>query len=149
MTEDAVTPEGRVEGLPLWYFVMAGLLVASQDISTEFTDRYEWVSYIPLGLVLVHLVLWFTVFRRRARYWKAVLRSPAARLLALGLALLRVALGFALQRLYSGNHEHLILAVTMFVVVPASAYCDQLLILRTLRRGGVRAGDSGTLAKAE
>jgi hypothetical protein len=133
----------RIEGLPGWYFVLTGLLVASADGVREFQSRYPWVALVPLVITLVYVGLWFGVLRRRARYWRAVLRSPKVRLLAIGLAVLRMLIGIALPRLYAGPHEHLILAATMLILVPASAWSCQWLILRTLR--GQPAADRGAV----
>jgi hypothetical protein len=123
-----------VRGLPLWYLVLAGVLVASYDICQEFPPGNPARTLLPLGIVALHLGLWFGVLRRRMGYTRAVLRSPKARVLAIGLVLVRVALGLALTRLYTGAHEHLVLGVIMLVVVPVSTWCDQWLILRALRR---------------
>lgn len=128
----------RVEGVPVWYFALAGALVASGDLVREYQSAHPWVLYVPTALVFVHLGLWFTVLKQRRRYWKAVVRSPKARVLAVCLAVLRVALGMALASLYAGPHEHLILGLTMLVVVPVSAWIDQTLILRALRNGSKR-----------
>jgi hypothetical protein len=123
-----------IRGLPLWYLVLAGVLVASYDVCQEFPPGSSARTLVPLGILALHLGLWFGVLRRRMRYTRAVLRSPKARALAIVLVLVRVALGLALTQLYTGAYEHLVLGVIMLVVVPASAWCDQWLILRALRR---------------
>jgi hypothetical protein len=121
-----------VQGLPLWYLVLAGVLVASYDISHEFPSPAR--TLVPLGILLLHLVLWGSVLRRRMAYTRAVLRSPRTRLLAIGLALLRALLSVLLGHLYTGPHPHLVTGLIMLVVVPVGIWCDQWLILRTLRR---------------
>lgn len=58
MPETTIPPgNGTVEGLPGWYFVLVGLLVASNELSLQFSDRYSWVAVLPLVLVAVHLTL--------------------------------------------------------------------------------------------
>ena len=129
----------RIQGLPVWYMALAGVLVASYDISQEFPSGSPARALAPLGILLLHLVLWVSVLRRRMRYTRAVLRSARTRLLALGLAVLRAALGLLLGRLYTGPHPHLVIGLIMLVIVPVGIWCDQWLILRTLRREGERA----------
>jgi hypothetical protein len=73
------------------------------------------------------------------RYTRAVLRSARTRLLAIGLAVLRALLGVLLGHLYTGPHRYLVIGLIMLVVVPAGIWCDQWLILRTLRRESERA----------
>src|SRR2546423_6975699 len=90
---------GRIQGLPGWYFVLVGLLVASNDLSLQFSDRYAWVALLPLVLVAVHLVLWFTLLSRRRKYLRAVWRSKQALALVAVLFTLRLLLQLGLGRL--------------------------------------------------
>ncbi len=138
MTAIADRPDQRIQGLPGWYVVLAGVLVASYDISKEFPHGSPARGLVPLGILLLHLVLWVSVLRRRMRYTRAVLRSPRTRLLAIGLALLRASLGVLLGHLYTGPHRHLAIGLIMLVVVPVGIWGDQWLILRTLRRESER-----------
>ncbi len=133
-----------VRGLPVWYMVLAGALVASFDISYEFPSDSPARRLVPLGVLLVHLVLWASVLRQRMRYTRAVLRSPRTRLLAIGLALVRALLSLLLGHLYAGPHRHLAIGLIMLVVVPVGIWCDQWLILRTLRRESERAAARAT-----
>ncbi|WP_279583035.1 hypothetical protein [Fodinicola feengrottensis] len=71
----------QVKGLPVGYFVLAGLLVASFDISQQFSSQYPLVGLLPLVIVAAHLTLWFTLLSRRRQYIRAVWRSPRARML--------------------------------------------------------------------
>ncbi len=71
----------QVRGLPVWYFVMAGLLVASFDISQQFASRHPLIAVLPLAFAAVHVTLWFTLLSRRRQYLRSVWRSPRARLL--------------------------------------------------------------------
>ncbi len=132
-------PDQPIQGLPVWYLVLAGALVASFDISQEFPRGSLARGLVPLAVLLLHLVLWVSVLRRRMRYTRAVLRSPRTRLLAFGLAVLRGLLGVLIGHLYTGPHPHLVVGLIMLVVVPAGIWCDQWLILRTLRRESERA----------
>jgi hypothetical protein len=141
MTDAADQPDRPIQGLPGWYLVLAGALVASYDISHEFPSGSPARGLVPLGILLLHLVLWISVLRRRMRYTRAVLRSPRTRLLAIGLAVLRALLGMLLGHLYTGPHPHLVIGLIMLVVVPAGIWCDQWLILRTLRRESQRAAE--------
>jgi hypothetical protein len=131
-------PDRQIQGLPVWYLVLAGALVASFDISHEFPSGSPARRLVPLGILLLHLVLWVSVLGRRMRYTRAVLRSPRTRLLAIGLAVLRAALGMLLGHLYTGPHSHLVIGLIMLVVVPVGIWCDQWLILRSLLREGWR-----------
>jgi hypothetical protein len=139
MTATADRPDQPIQGLPMWYLVLAGALVASYDISQEFPSGSPARGLVPLGILLLHLVLWASVLRRRMRYTRAVLRSARTRLLAIGLAVLRALLSVLLGALYTGPHPHLVIGLIMLVVVPAGIWCDQWLILRTLRRESERA----------
>ena len=139
MTVTVDRPDERIQALPVWYLVLAGALVASFDISQEFPSGSPARRLVPLGIVLLHLVLWVSVLRRRMRYTRAVLRSPRTRLLAIGLGVLRGLLGVLLGQLYTGPHRHLVIGLIMLVVVPVGIGVDQWLILRTLRREGERA----------
>src|SRR5689334_18348343 len=69
-------------GFPVWYVVLAGVLVASFDISHEFPSDSPARRLVPLGILLLHLALWASVLRQRMRYTRAVLRSARTRLLA-------------------------------------------------------------------
>jgi hypothetical protein len=134
-----VPADKRVEGLPAWYFVLAGMLVASYDISNQFQDRYSWVALLPLVLVVVHLALWFTVLSRRRQYLRAIWRSPQALALAAGLFVLRLGLQFGLTRLNDAtspahSYSHLITGLVMLVFTSAGAWFDQWLILRTINK---------------
>jgi hypothetical protein len=122
----------------VWYLVLAGVLVASYDISQEVPSGSPARGLVPLGILLLHLVLWVSVLRQRMRYTRAVLRSPRTRLLAIGLAVLRGLLSVLLGHLYTGPHPHLVIGLIMLVVVPVGIWCDQWLILRTLRRESER-----------
>ncbi|MEV4518411.1 hypothetical protein AB0K00_56820 [Dactylosporangium sp. NPDC049525] len=147
MTTAADQSDQRIQGLPVWYLVLAGALVASYDISHEAPSGSPARSLLPLGILLLHLVLWVSVLRRRFRYTRAVLRSPRTRVLAIGLAVMRGLFSMLLGRLYTGPHPHLVIGLLMFVVVPVGIWCDQWLILRVLRREHERAtapADSAT-----
>ncbi len=141
MTATVDQLDQRIQGLPVWYLVLAGVLVASYDISQEFPSGSPARGLVPVGILLLHLVLWVTVLRRRMRYTRAVLRSPRTRLLAIGLAVLRGLLSVLLGHLYTGPHGHLVIGLIMLVVVPVGIWCDQWLILRTLRRESERAAE--------
>ena len=139
MTATVDRPDQRIQALPGWYLVLAGVLVASFDISHEFPSGSPARGLVPLGILLLHLVLWVSVLRRRMRYTRAVLRSPRTRLLAFGLAVLRGLLSVLLGHLYTGPHPHLVIGLIMLVVVPVGIWCDQWLILRTLHAESARA----------
>src|SRR5690349_13885317 len=113
--------EGRIDGLPGWYFVLAGLLVASNDLSLQFSDRYAWVALLPLVLVAVHLVLWFTMLSRRRRYLRAVWRSKRALVLVAALFAARLLLQVGLARLTDEtaplhSYRHLVVGLVMLVL---------------------------------
>jgi hypothetical protein len=134
--EQATSP---VTGLPVWYFVLAGLLVASFDIGQQYAGQYPWLAALPLAVGAVHLTLWFTLLSRRRRYIRSVWRSPRARLLVVGLALARVGLQLGLTRLADEvaplhTYAHLIMGLVMLVLITAGAWFDQWLILRTLNK---------------
>ncbi len=131
--------EGRIEGLPGWYFVLVGLLVASNDLSSQFSDRYGWVALLPLVLVAVHLTLWFTLLSRRRRYLRAVWRSKQALALVAVLFTLRLLLQVGLAKLTDEtaplhSYRHLVIGLVMLVVTTAAGWFDQWLILRVVNR---------------
>lgn len=139
--DDAVadTRPGKIEGLPGWYFLLVGLLVASNDLSLQFSDRYHWVAFLPIALLAVHLTLWFTLLSRRRKYLRAVWRSKQALALVAVLFALRLGLQFGLAKLTDSaaplhSYTHLILGLVMLVVTTAGAWFDQWLILRVVNR---------------
>jgi len=140
MPEAATRPDGgKIEGLPGWYFALVGLLVASNDLSLQFSDRYSWVAVLPLVLVAVHLTLWFTLLSRRRRYLRAVWRSKQALALVAVLFALRLGLQFGLAKLTDEaaplhSYRHLVIGLAMLVVTTAGAWFDQWLILRVVNR---------------
>ncbi len=127
----------EIQGLPVWYFVMVGLLAGSGDISRQFRDSHPWVVVLPLVLVGVHFVLWLAVLRRRAKYVRAVWRSPKALALAVTLFVCRMLMGVGLGVLgQSGvlhQYRHLVMGLAMVGLTTGGAWFDQWLILRTLR----------------
>ncbi|MEV6443175.1 hypothetical protein [Amycolatopsis sp. NPDC051716] len=131
--------EGPIEGLPGWYFVLVGLLVASNDLSRQFSDRYGWVALLPLVLVAVHLTLWFTLLSRRRRYLRSVWRSKQALALVAVLFTVRLLLQFGLAKLTDEaaplhSYTHLVIGLVMLVVTTAGAWFDQWLVLRVVNR---------------
>jgi uncharacterized membrane protein len=138
-TAGARPVEGKIEGLPGWYFVLVGLLVASNDLSLQFSDRYGWVVFLPLVVLAVHLTLWFTLLSRRRRYLRAVWRSKQALALVAVLFALRLLLQVGLAKLTDEaaplhSYTHLIIGLVMLVVTTAGAWFDQWLILRVVNR---------------
>jgi hypothetical protein len=129
----------QVRGLPVWYFGLAGLLVASFDVSQQFSANYPLIGLVPLVLVAVHLTLWFTLLSRRRQYIRSVWRSPRARLLVIGLAGFRLLLQLGLTRLTDGaaplhTYAHLIMGLALLVLTSTGAWFDQWLILRTVNK---------------
>src|ERR1700742_176744 len=92
----------QVTGLPAWYFVLAGLLVASFDVSEQFRSRYPLVAALPLVLIAVHITLWFALLSRRRRYIRSVWRTPRARLLVVLLFAVRLLLQLVLTQVTNG-----------------------------------------------
>ncbi|WP_290054661.1 hypothetical protein [Amycolatopsis solani] len=140
MPEPTIPPgNGKIEGLPGWYFVLVGLLVASNDLSLQFSDRHSWVAVLPLVLVAVHLTLWFTLLSRRRKYLRAIWRSKQALALVAVLFALRLGLQFGLAKLTDEaaplhSYRHLVIGLAMLVVTTAGAWFDQWLILRVVNR---------------
>ncbi|HEX4226523.1 MAG TPA: hypothetical protein VHZ97_29435 [Pseudonocardiaceae bacterium] len=131
--------EPQVKGLPAWYFLLAGLLVASFDISQQFSSRYPLVGLLPLAILAVHLTLWFTLLSRRRQYIRSVWRSPRARLLVVLLVGVRLLLQLGLTRLTDSaaplhSYAHLIMGLALMVLTTAGAWFDQWLILRTVNK---------------
>jgi hypothetical protein len=129
----------QVKGLPNWYFLMAGLLVASFDISQQFSSAYPLIALLPLVLVAVHLTLWFTLLSRRRRYIRSVWRTPRARLLVVALVVIRLLLQLILTRTIDTaaplhSYAHLIMGLALMVLTTAGAWFDQWLILRTVNK---------------
>lgn len=137
-----------VRGLPIWYFGMAGLLVASFDIGQQFGAQHPLIKALPLALAAVHITLWCTLLSRRRRYIRSVWRSPRARLLVVALAGTRLLLDLGLTRLTDGaaplhTYAHLIMALALLVLTTTGAWFDQWLILRTVNKGGNEGGNMG------
>jgi hypothetical protein len=136
--------EKQVEGLPVWYFVLAGSLVASFDIGQHFsTSHPTFAAALPLVLVTAHVTLWFTVLSRRREFIRSVWRSKQARLLTVGLLVIRIGLQLALTRVIDGaapahDYKHLIMGLTLLVLFTVGAWFDQWLILRTLNKSSDR-----------
>jgi hypothetical protein len=116
--------------------VLAGLLVSSGDVSAQYSDQHPWIMVLPAGLIVVHLVLWLVMLRRRRAYLRAVLRSRLALALAVALLAVRTVVAFGIAAWAGGLQEyrHLVLAVAMFAVTMAGGWFDQWLILRSLGR---------------
>ncbi|GLY53141.1 hypothetical protein Lesp01_67970 [Lentzea sp. NBRC 102530] len=131
--------EPQVKGLPPWYFVLAGALVASFDLSQQFIVTHPAVAALPLVLVTAHVIVWFTVLSRRREFIRSVWRSKRARLLAAALFAVRMVLQLVLTRLVDSSaplhsYAHLIMGLALLVLTTAGAWFDQWLILRTLNK---------------
>jgi hypothetical protein len=131
--------EQQVRGLPAWYFALAGLLVASFDISQQFDAEYPLIRVLPLALGAVHITLWFTLLSRRRNYLRSVWRSPRARLLVVALFGIRILLEVVLDRVTDQvaplhTYAHLIMALALLVLTTTGAWFDQWLILRTVHK---------------
>jgi hypothetical protein len=131
--------DGKIEGLPGWYFLLVGLLVAGNDLSLQFSDRHAWVALLPLVLVAVHLALWFTMLSRRRRYLRAVWRSKQALALVAVLVAVRLLLQVGLAKLTGSvaplhSYTHLVIGSAMLVLTTAGAWFDQWLVLRVVNR---------------
>jgi hypothetical protein len=136
----ARTPEQQqVEGLPVWYFVLAGSLVASFDISQQFSPAHPAVAILPVVLAVAHIALWFTVLSRRREFIRSVWRSRQARLLAVLLFAVRLGLQLVLTRVLDEtaplhSYAHLVMGLALMVLTTVGAWFDQWLILRTLNK---------------
>jgi hypothetical protein len=129
----------QVRGLPVWYFGLAGLLVASFDVSQQFSQDHPLVAALPLVLIAVHITLWFALLSRRRRYIRSVWRSPRARLLVVALFGVRLLLQLVLTRVTDGaaplhTYAHLIMGLALLVLTTTGAWFDQWLILRTVNK---------------
>ncbi|WP_208641253.1 hypothetical protein [Micromonospora arborensis] len=129
----------QVSGLPAWYFVLAGLLVASFDVSEQFRSDYPLVAALPVVLIAVHITLWFALLARRRQYVRSVWRSPRARLLVVLLSGVRLLLQLFLTRVANAaaplhTYAHLIMGLALLVLTMTGAWFDQWLILRTVNK---------------
>lgn len=129
----------QIRGLPVWYFVLAGLLVASFDISQQFSARYPLIAALPLAFAAVHVTLWFTLLSRRRKYIRSVWRSPRARLLVVVLFAARLLIQLVLDRVTDSaaplhTYAHLIIGLALLVLTTTGAWFDQWLILRTVNK---------------
>lgn len=129
----------QVRGLPTWYFCLAGLLVASFDISQQYSSNHPLVRALPLAILAVHVTLWFTLLSRRRRYLRAVWRSGRARLLVVALFGVRLLLQLVLTRVTDSaaplhTYAHLIMGLALMLLTTTGAWFDQWLILRTVNR---------------
>ncbi|WP_330276653.1 hypothetical protein OG205_13960 [Lentzea sp. NBC_00516] len=144
MTRTALRPartptRTQAEGLPVWYFVLAGSLVASFDISQQFSSAHPVVATLPLVLAVAHIALWFTVLSRRREFIRSVWRSRQARMLAVLLFAVRLGLQLVLTRVLNEtaplhSYAHLVMGMALLVLTTAGAWFDQWLILRTLNQ---------------
>lgn len=129
----------QVRGLPIWYFVLAGLLVASFDISQQFSARYPLIAVLPLVFAAVHITLWSTLLSRRRKYIRSVWRSPRARLLVVVLFVARLLIQLVLNTVTDRavplhTYAHLIIGLALLVLTTTGTWFDQWLILRTVNR---------------
>lgn len=129
----------QVRGLPAWYFVLAGLLVASFDISQQFRSNYPLIAALPLAIAAVHITLWFTLLSRRRQYIRSVWRSPRARLLVVLLFGTRLLIQLVLTRVTDNaaplhTYAHLTMGLALLVLTTTGAWFDQWLILRTVNK---------------
>jgi hypothetical protein len=129
----------QVRGLPWWYFVLAGVLVASFDISQQFRANHPLVAALPLVLIAVHITLWFALLSRRRQYIRSVWRSPQARMLVVLLFSVRLVLQLVLSRVTDSaaplhTYAHLVMALALLVLTTTGAWFDQWLILRTVNK---------------
>jgi hypothetical protein len=134
-----IPTQQQVRGLPAWYFVLAGLLVASFDISQQFRSDHPLIAVLPLALAAVHITLWFTLLSRRRQYLRSVWRSPRARLLVVSLFVARLLIELVLTRATDiaaplHTYAHLIIGLALLVLTTTGAWCDQWLILRTVNK---------------
>jgi hypothetical protein len=127
-------PEGPVQGLPLWYFPIAGSMAGLYDMSHALP--HTAARYFIWGFIAVNILLAKTVLRLRLRLMKALWRNKRTRLLAFGLLALRMTLRLALGAITAEltGAGHLVLGLVMVVTGTASMYFDQWLILRALER---------------
>lgn len=133
----------QVRGLPVWYFGLAGLLVASFDLSRQFSSDYPPIRVLPLVIAAVHVTLWFSLLSRRRRYIRSVWRSTRARVLVVVLVVVRLLLQLALTGLTDGLHSyaHLIMGLVLMVLTAVGGWFDQWLILRTVNRATDQRAD--------
>ncbi|MYT70066.1 MULTISPECIES: hypothetical protein [unclassified Streptomyces] len=121
------------QGLPVWYFPIAGCFAGVFDIARAYPTAY---GVLPV-LIVLNMALSLTVLKKRMRLMKALWKNKRTRLLALGLVAVRFAVhallgaaGFAVGTAVGG----VTVGIVMAVLGTAMAYGDQWLILRTLRR---------------
>lgn len=129
----------QVRGLPAWYFVLVGLLVASFDISQQFRSNHPLIAALPLPIAAVHITLWFTLLSRRRQYIRSVWRSARARLLVAVLFGARLLIQLVLTRVTDNTtpvhaYPHLIMGLALLVLTTTGAWFDQWLILRTVNK---------------
>ncbi|MGW4489656.1 hypothetical protein ACWEOE_38205 [Amycolatopsis sp. NPDC004368] len=132
-------PQGRIAGLPAWYFVLVGLLAASGDFTAQFQDRYPWVALLPLAVLGVHAVLWSTMLMRRRQLLRAIWRRKQALGLVAALFVARLVVQVVLTRVTDSvaplhSYTHLILGMMLLVVTTVAAWFDQWLVLRVVNK---------------
>ncbi|WP_420034438.1 hypothetical protein ACN2WE_19610 [Streptomyces sp. cg28] len=132
-TKTAATAEYTTfQGLPVWYFPIAGCFAGVFDIARAYPAAY---GVLPV-LIVLNTALSLTVLKTRMRLMKALWKNKRTRLLALGLVAVRFAVhallgaaGFAVGTAVGG----VTVGIVMAVLGTAMAYGDQWLILKTLR----------------
>jgi hypothetical protein len=123
--------QGEIKPLSPWFFVFEGLMGAAYDVIKLHPDAWMVLS----GLGLVNMVVGFTVFGKRRKLVRAMLKNGRSRKILVGLIALRVgvhALLAALGTQVEGTAGHLAMAALMTAVTVGLLWYDQRVTFRAL-----------------
>ncbi|WP_042385542.1 hypothetical protein [Streptacidiphilus melanogenes] len=130
-TAPAPLEPGEIKPLSPWFFAFEGLMGAAFDILKLHPDA--WMALVALGLV--NMTVGFTVFGRRRKLLRAMLKNGRSRKILVGLIALRVGVHAALGALgtqVEGTAGHLAMAVAMTGATVALLWYDQRVTFRAL-----------------
>ena len=122
---------GEIRALSPWFFVFEGLMGAAYDVVKLHPDA--WV--VLAGLGLVNMVVGFTVFGRRRKLLRAMLKNGRSRKILAGLIGLRVGVHLLLAALgtqVEGTAGHLAMAAVMTGATVGLLWYDQRVTFRAL-----------------
>ncbi|SEL40686.1 hypothetical protein [Streptacidiphilus jiangxiensis] len=120
-----------IRPLSPWFFAFEGLMGAAYDVTRLHPDAWMVLT----GLGLVNMVVGFTVFGRRRKLLRAMLKNGRSRKILVGLIALRVGVHGLLAALgtqVEGTAGHLAMAALMTAATVGLLWYDQRVTFRAL-----------------
>jgi hypothetical protein len=121
----------EIKPLSPWFFAFEGLMGAAYDVIKLHPDA--WMALAGLGLV--NMVVGLTVFGRRRKLLRAMLKNGRSRKILVGLIALRLGVHLLLAAVgtqVEGTAGHLAMAVLMTGTTVALLWYDQRVTFRAL-----------------